>query len=236
MTMKGTGAASLREIDSFDGGDSAAADANLRGVGWLAYPDELMQRASHAFARDGEVWVVDPVDAQGVDDLLADLGDVAGVLVLLDRHTRDAAAIADRHDVAVHIPGWMTGVANELDGPVERLDPGATVAGFEVHEVVDNLLWQEAALHRPSDGTLYVPEALGTADYFTAGDDRLGVHPMLRFTPPRSLTELDVERLFVGHGAGITDGAGKTVASAIDRARRGAPRVWYEALRDVITR
>jgi len=127
-------------------------------------------------------------------------------------------------------------VANELDGPVERLDPGATVAGFQVHEVVDKLLWQEAALHRPSDGTLYVPEALGTADYFTAGDDRLGVHPMLRFTPPRSLTELDVERLFVGHGAGITDGAGKTVASAIDRARRGAPRVWYEALRDVITR
>lgn len=236
MPIEGSGAASLRAIDRFSGGDSSESGAAVGGVGWLAYPDEVMQRASHAFARGDEVWVVDPVDAEGVDDLFAELGGVAGVLVLLDRHRRDAATVANRHDVAVHIPAWMTGVASKLDAPVARLDGGETVAGFQLQEVVDNPVWQEAALYRPSDGTLYVPEALGTVDYFTAGDRPLGVHPMLRLTPPTSLSELPVQRLFVGHGAGITAEAGKAIATAVRRSRRDAPRVWYEALRDLVTR
>jgi len=61
--------------------------------------------------------VFDPVDAPGVDDLLADLGTVAGVVVGLDRHKRDSAAIATRHDVPVYVADWMTGVAEEIDAP-----------------------------------------------------------------------------------------------------------------------
>ena len=110
--MKGSGEASLREIDRYDG-----------GVGWIAYPDEDMQRASHAVVgENGGVWVVDPVDAAGLDELLAEYGEVAGVVVLLDRHKRDAAAIATRHDVSVYVPDFMDAVAQELDAPVERGD------------------------------------------------------------------------------------------------------------------
>src|SRR6056297_397306 len=113
MSFKGSGVATeLKEIDRFEGEDTA-------GVGWIAFPEEGMQRASHALAVDGEVWLVDPVDAEGLDDLAAEFGDVAGVVVLLDRHKRDAAAIASRHDVAVHLPEFMSGIADEFDAPVE---------------------------------------------------------------------------------------------------------------------
>ena len=84
MPMKGSGPATdFEEIDRRD-----------EGVGWIAYPDERMERASHAFAVDGEVWVVDPVDVDGLDELLAEFGDVAGVVTLLDRHKRDADTVA----------------------------------------------------------------------------------------------------------------------------------------------
>ena len=43
------------------------------GVGWLAYPDEEGQRASHAIRHDGELWLFDPLDAPGVEELLAAL-------------------------------------------------------------------------------------------------------------------------------------------------------------------
>jgi len=63
MELKADGDADLHEIDRFD-----------RGVGWIAYPGEAMERASHAIAVPNEsetddVWVFDPVDAPGVDDL-----------------------------------------------------------------------------------------------------------------------------------------------------------------------
>jgi len=84
MPMKGSGTSQLREIDRWDG-----------GIGWIAYPDEGMQRASHALAGDdGGAWVVDPVDVRGVDDLLDSVGDVAGVVVCLDRHKRVSSSVS----------------------------------------------------------------------------------------------------------------------------------------------
>ena len=42
------------------------------GVGWIAHPEERGRRASHAIrGEDGDVGVFDPLDAPGVDDLLA---------------------------------------------------------------------------------------------------------------------------------------------------------------------
>lgn len=69
------------------------------GVGWIAHPEEGGRRASHAVRGDDGVWLFDPIDAPGVDDLIAEVGDVAGVAVLSSFHARDADAFARRHDV-----------------------------------------------------------------------------------------------------------------------------------------
>lgn len=213
--------AGLQVIDRWDG-----------GLGWLARPAEPLQRASHALAGDGEVWVVDPVDAPGLDDLLADLGPVAGVVVGLDRHTRDAAAVANRHDVAVHLPRPLADVAGGLDARTRVLDGALADTGYRTVTVVDNRLWREAALHHPERGTLLVPEALGTAPHCLAPGERLGVHPGLRLTPPRrALSGLAPERVLVGHGAGVHEAAAAAVADALRGARRRAPRLYASTLR-----
>ena len=207
MPMKGSGTAELRVVDRFDG-----------GVGWIAYPEETMQRAAHAIESEGELWIVDPVDAPGLDELLEGYADPAGVVVSLDRHERDAAAVAARHGVSVYVPEWMSGVAGGLDAEVERF--GGTLAGFDVARLVDNPLWQEAVLF---DGeTLVVPEALGTVGYFLAPEEALGVHPMLRAFPPKDLREYDPKRLLVGHGEGLSEGVGPEIRRAIEQSRRNA--------------
>lgn len=209
-----------REIDRWEG-----------GVGWIAYPDEGPQRAGHALVTGDGVWVVDPVDYDGLDDLLAEMGEVAGVCVALDRHKRDAATVARRHDVAVHVPAWMDGVASALDAPVQRLD--GAVGDYEVRPLLDNLFWQEAALY---DGaTLYTPEALGTVPvFYRAPGERLGVHPALRPLPPRSLADLDVERLLVGHGEGVFYDPGRAIDDTLANARRRAPRAYAEIVKSTL--
>ncbi|GAB3322268.1 hypothetical protein EI982_01480 [Haloplanus rallus] len=223
MPLKG-GHPDLREIDRWDG-----------GVGWIAYPDERMQRASHALVGDDGVWVVDPVDAPGLDDLLAELGDVAGVAVCLDRHERDAGTVAARHDAPVYIPEWMDGVAPSFDVPVERFGAELGDSGYRVRRVRDASLppWQEAALY--TDETLLVPEAVGTASFFRAGSERLGVHPMLRPIPPRrALADFDPERVLVGHGEGVVTDAGDALRDALDGARRRLPAAYANMLREMV--
>ena len=227
MSMKGD-EPDLHEIDRYDG-----------GVGWIAYPDETMERASHAFAvhndetDDDDVWVVDPVDAPGVDDLLEELGTVAGVVVGLDRHMRDCAEIAERHGVPVYVPEWMTGVADDL-GPgveIERFGSRLADTGFEAIRIRDSSIppWQEVGLF---DGeTLIVPESLGTASYFRGDRERLGVHPMLRLTPPTTtLSGLNPERVLVGHGVGVHERAAVAVEDAISDSRRKAPGLYAKTL------
>lgn len=219
MPMKGSDAGELTVVDRFDG-----------GVGWIAYPDETMRRASHAIESDGGLWLVDPVDAEGLDDLLAEYADPEGIAVLLDRHKRDAAAIANRHDVPVYVPEWMDGVVGDLDAPTKRFD--RRLAGFDVLRLIDNPLWQEAVL---VDGeTLVVPEALGTAAYFRAPDEPLGVHPMLRVFPPRTLRSYDPNRLLVGHGDGIFEDVGRTIRRAIDGSRRTAIPLYLRSVREFV--
>lgn len=230
MGMKEVGEPELHEIDRFD-----------RGVGWIAYPDETMQRASHALAvpneesDDDDVWVIDPVDAPGVDDLLAELGSVAGVVVGLDRHERDAATLADRHDVPVHVPEWMSGVADGIDAPVSRFGRRLADSGFESIRIRDSTVppWQEVGLF---DGeTLVVPESLGSSSYFRGDRERLGVHPMLRLTPPRAaLSGLDPDRVLVGHGVGVLDDAGAAVEDALAGSRRKAPGLYARTLRSAL--
>lgn len=230
MGMKESGEAALHEIDRFD-----------RGVGWIAYPEETMERASHALAvpndetETDDVWVIDPLDAPGLDDLLAEFGSVAGVVVGLDRHKRDTAAIATRHDVPVYVPEWMTGVADEIDAPVRRFSGRLADSGFETIRIRNSSLppWQEVGLF---DGeTLVVPESLGSSSYFRGDDERLGVHPMLRLTPPRkSLTGLDPDRVLVGHGVGVLDHAPEAIEHALDASRSNAPGLYAKTLRSAL--
>jgi len=219
MAMKGTGRADVRVIDRFDG-----------GVGWIAYPKEGMQRASHALAvpsEDGgedDVWVVDPVDGDGVDDLLDDLGDVRGVVVLMDRHGRDAEAIADRHDVPIFVPSF---VDPGMDAPTQPLGDTLPGSDFQVVRTVDWPIWDEAALY--DDETLVVGDLVGTVDYFRTDRERVGVHPMLRVSPPDALRQFTPDRILTGHGEGVLSDATRELEAATDGARRRAPKLWLKS-------
>jgi len=67
------------------------------GFTWVL--EEGMQRSSHALVVDGRVWLVDPVAFDEALERAAGLGEIAGVLQLLDRHNRACAAFAERLDV-----------------------------------------------------------------------------------------------------------------------------------------
>lgn len=183
------------------------------GVGWIAAEPAFMQRASHALAHDGGVWLVDPVDGDGLGELLAPLGRVRGVVQLLGRHARDGEALAARHGVPL------------LRAPLDEV-PGTP---FEP-VAFQRLPWRETALWWPQRRVLVVPEALGTAPYFLAPGAELGVHPMLRLTPPRSLAGLDPEHVLVGHGAPLLGpGAAEALRAAVGRSVREIPR-WAAGL------
>ncbi|HEV2076205.1 MAG TPA: hypothetical protein VGR10_08185, partial [Thermoleophilaceae bacterium] len=62
------------------------------GLSWVV--EEAMERASHALADAGRVWLVDPVDVPEATERALALGRPAAVLQLLDRHPRDCAALA----------------------------------------------------------------------------------------------------------------------------------------------
>jgi hypothetical protein len=225
MPIRADGPGEVHEVDRFDG-----------GAGWIAHPDERMQRASHALATEEGLWLVDPVDAVGLDDWLADLAadhgvdGVAGVVVCYTYHRRDAAAIARRHDVPVHLPAWFSGLDDgDVSAPVVRFDDRLPGTDFRLRRVVDNALVQEAALW---DGeSLVVAESVGTADYFLAPGERLGVSLLQRPTPPRdALTGLVPERVLPGHGAGVATDAADALADALDGARRRAPGMYARNL------
>lgn len=205
------------------------------GLTWLAYPDEGMQRASHALAADSGTWLVDPLDADEVHDAVASLGAVAGVVVLLDRHTRDAVAFAERYDVPVHLPEPVAEGVDDLEAPVEPFEEELADTGYRSRPVVDNRFWREVALVGDGGATALVPEALGTATFFAAPGERVGVHPVLRPVPPRRrLGDLDPERLLVGHGPPVLDAAGPAVKDALAGARRRAPAAYWHLLTSLV--
>lgn len=218
MPLKATYQASgYQKIDRWEG-----------GVGWIAHPEETMQRASHILATDENVWIVDPVDAPGIDDLVSEYGEVAGVVVTMNRHRRDAAAIANRHDVPVYLPAWVT---VDIDAPTRKFGEGLADTNFRTVKVLDVPGWKEAALYDESTGTLVVGEALGTVSYFLTQKERLGVHPMLRLFPPRAFEGLKPRRIVVGHGPGIFNDASGALRDAIEHSRARTPRLLVENLR-----
>jgi len=185
------------------------------GQSWISYPAERGQRASHALETDAGVWVVDPVDADGLDDVLATSGEVTGVLVLHDRHTRDAEAVARRHNVAVHVPAWMELTRTKHEEEPEAIDDTVPGTNYTVEKLVDTDEWEEAFLVDRSSSTMLVSEAVGTLPSFGRDDDTLGVHPSLE-EPPRKLTNWRPERLLVGHGASVYADAHRQLEAALE--------------------
>lgn len=176
------------------------------GFGWIE--DARMRRTSHALVADGRVWVIDPIEGDGVDERVRSLGEPAGVIQLLNRHSRDGEAFATRLGVPLHV------VPASLDE-----------TPFSVLPVVRRRLWSEVALWWPERRVLICGDALGTILFFRAGDEPAGLHPLLRLLPPRALRGLGPEHLLVGHGEGLHgESVARIVDDAVENARRRIPR------------
>jgi hypothetical protein len=184
--------------------------------GWIQV--EALQRTSHALRVDGGVWLIDPVDEPDVEGRIRALGEPAGVLQLLDRHSRGGAAWAARLGVPFR-RAW-----EDVDG-----------TPFQALGVCDNRLWHEVALWEPNSRTLLCGDALGTLAYFRAGDEQIGVHPLLRLRPPRSLGTVGPARVLVGHGDGVFADASAALHAALATARRRIPQAVVSAVRAVAT-
>lgn len=204
---------------------SAATDLRVidrweDGVGWLAHPTEGGLRASHAVrAADGDgVWVLDPLDAPGVDDLVADLGEVRAVVVCSGYHARDAGAVADRHDVPVYVHRSVGRVADRVDARIEPFHEA--VGEFEALPLRPLYAWRETALYREGDGTLYVPDYLSSHPKFTAGTERVGMPSLSRLSPAYgTFSGLAPDRLLFGHGAGLFEDAEAALGDTMANAR-----------------
>jgi hypothetical protein len=185
------------------------------GFGWA--PDEVLRRTSHAVLAGGRVWVTDPVDGEGTDERIRALGEPAGVVQLLDRHNRDCAAVAERLGVPLHVTPFA----------------GVPGAPFDVKPIVRWKYWREVALWFPAERVLVTADALGSTGYFRAANEPLGVHPLLRLTPPnRALGDLQPRHLLFGHGDGYhgTDG-GAALREALATSRVRLPGALVRALR-----
>ena len=169
--------------------------------------DEFLERSSHALVAAGATWLVDAVDGPRVDELQ----NVAGVIQLLDRHNRDCASIATR----LGVPHYIV--------PHDRLGP------FEFLPIRNQRRWREVALWWEDERVLVCGDALGTAAYFRAAGERLGVHPLLRLRPPRLDVQPDV--ILCGHGPGIFDGADAALREALRTSRRRIAKQVVSAVR-----
>lgn len=156
------------------------------GFGWME--GAKLTRTSHALAAAGKVWVLDPIEGDGVEERIRALGEPAAVVQLLNRHGRDCEAFATRLGVPLHV------VPTELPG-----------TPFELRPIVRRRWWREVALWWPERSVLVCADVLGTIPFFRAGDDEAGMHPLLRLWPPRSLDDLEPDHLLVGHGEGVHD-------------------------------
>jgi hypothetical protein len=165
--------------------------------------DEFMERSSHALVADGGTWLIDPVDSPRVGEL----ENVVGIVQLLDRHNRDCALIARRLGVPHHVL------------------PTVPIGPFQFIPIRRN----EVALWWPERGLLACGDALGTARYYRAGDERLAVHPLMRLRPPSFGVE--PEAVVCGHGPGVFDEAGDALREAISTSRRRIPQQVAAAVR-----
>ena len=108
------------------------------------------------------MWLVDPVAVDEALDRVAGLGEIAGVLQLLDRHNRDCAPLAERFAV-----------------PHLKVPDAVPDTLFEAIPVVRFPGWKETALWWPEHEALIVAEVVGANELYTAAAAPPAMHPML---------------------------------------------------------
>jgi hypothetical protein len=182
---------------------------------WMLGPSDAADRASAAVVLDAGTVLVDPVDSPELEEHLAALPAVTGIITLLDRHQRDAAELAGRLGVPRLIPRALGGAGVELPGVEERT-------------VLESRRWREALLWVPDRRLLLCAEVFGTAGFDLArGNDRLGMHPVARLRPPRApFAGVAPDAIWVGHGPPLRDGAAQALDHALRTARRELPLNW----------
>jgi hypothetical protein len=198
---------------ALDRADSALVEESPLGLTWTVR--EPISRTSHALVDAGRVWLIDPTWDAAVFERVAALGEPAAVIQLLDRHNRDCATVAARLGVPhVSVPASLP------DTP------------FSVIPVVDIRFWREVALWWPSQRTLVVAEAVGTARTYAPGLAGAGVSIGLRLWPPRALAGYDPDHLLVGHGPALHEPqAAVALREAMERSRRDLPHALAELLK-----
>ena len=184
-------------------------DESEFGFGWIHPEPRFMQRTSHAILAGGGVWLIDPVEGDGVEERVRALGEPAGVVVLLDRHARDARTFAERLGTSLHMLPFA----------------GLPRSPFELAGVRGHAFGREITLWCEECAALIVADSVGTAPYYCAGDEPLGVHPLLRLQPPRHLARFRPRHILCGHGEGLHgDSTADELREALDTARRRLPR------------
>jgi hypothetical protein len=184
------------------------------GFGWIV--DEFLQRCSHALVVDGRVWLVDPLEGDGVEERVRAAGEPGGVIQLLDRHDRACRAFAARLGVRHHVVPRAP-----IDGPP-----------FEFLGVRKTPFWKEVALWWPEEQVLACGDALGTVPELRVAGELLALHPLLRPFPPRRLAAVEPRHVLAGHGEGVHgDEAAPAVREALATARRRLPRAWAQGAR-----
>ncbi len=196
-------------------------------VSWTFDAGKSMIRTSTAIKLDDGCLAIDPVDGAGVDELLATLGPVIGVVTLLDRHGRDGKALAERHGCPMLVPSTLAGSGDPL-----------VIPGIQERAILAAPGWNESSLWLPERSLLVSAEALGTASFFLADDsETLGVHPFLRLRPPTgAYRDLEPSAIAVGHGAPLRDNATAALQHALSTARSGLPKAVWHGIRTVAGR
>lgn len=195
------------------------------GFGWIARPEEKMQRTSHSFVDDG-VYLVDPVDAENLDQKIKEYGEVKGIVILFGRHTRDSEEIAKRYECPIYVPEWFS---RDLKGEVKKIKDKVPGTDWEIHTVKDSSISREAVLYNRKNKTLIVADTLGTAKHLRGRGEELGMSPLYRFNPPKKLLEFNPERIFCGHGKAVTEKASEKLKQTIKRGRTKTVSAYFNA-------
>ena len=190
---------------------------------WLLGPSDPATRASSAIVLDAGTILVDPLDGEGLDEHLAQLPPVVGIVTLLDRHQRGAEAIATRLAAPRLTPRALGGEGVGIDGVEERT-------------VFNSRRWHEALLWVPDRRLLVCVETLGTASFDLArAGDPLGMHPFARMKPPRhAFSGLDPAVIAVGHGPPLDHDAAESLHRTLRGARRQLPRAWVRLVPEAV--
>jgi hypothetical protein len=175
---------------------------------------------------DDGVFLVDPVDAENLDEKIGEFGEVEGIVILFERHERDSERLAERYDCPVYVPEWFE---RELDTEVEKISGNVPGTDWELHTVIDSKVSKEAALYHRETRSLIVADSLGTAKHLRGRNEKLGMSPLYRFNPPKKLLEFEPERIFCGHGKGIAENANRLIEETISKGRRKALSAYFNA-------